>query len=49
MANHCWNYVVFNGNATKIKKLREKFSQYEKTNYFTEFGDYVLDRGKIGD
>jgi len=49
MANYCWNHVVFNGDAAKIKKLQEKFSKYEETNYFTEFGDYVLDRGKIGD
>ena len=49
MANNCWNYVVFNGDATQIKKVRSKFKEYEKTNYFTEFGDFVLDKGKIGD
>ena len=49
MANNCWNYVVFNGDATQIKKVRSKFKEYDKTNYFTEFGDFVLDIGKIGD
>ena len=49
MANNCWNYVVFNGDATQIKKVRSKFKEYDKTNYFTEFGDFVLDKGKIGD
>ena len=48
MANNCWNYVVFNGNATALKKLRNKFKEYDKTNYFVEFGDFVLDKGKIG-
>ncbi len=48
MANYCWNYVVFNGKATQIKKLRNKFKQYDKTNWFVEFGDYVLNKGKIG-
>lgn len=48
MANYCWNYVVFNGKATQIKKLRNKFKQYDKTNWFVEFGDFVLDKGKVG-
>jgi len=48
MANYCWNYVVFNGKATQIKKLRSKFKQYDKTNWFVEFGDYVLNTGKLG-
>ena len=48
MANNCWNYVVFNGDATALKKLRNKFKEYNKTNYFVEFGDFVLDKGKIG-
>ena len=48
MANYCWNYVVFNGKATQIKKLRKKFKQYDKTNWFVEFGDYVLNQGKLG-
>jgi len=48
MANYCWNYVTFNGNAAALKKLRNKFKEYDKTNYFLEFGDFVLDKGKIG-
>ena len=48
MANNCWNYVTFNGNAAALKKLRNKFKEYDKTNYFVEFGDFVLDKGKIG-
>ena len=34
MANNCWNYVTFNGNAAALKKLRNKFKEYDKTNYF---------------
>jgi len=49
MANNCWNHVVFNGDATQLKKLKNKFKEYDKTNYFTEFGDFVLDKGKVGD
>jgi len=49
MANHCWNHVVFNGDTTQLKKLQEKFQSYGKAEYFTEFGDFVLDIGKIGD
>ena len=48
MANYWCNYVVFNGKATQIKKLRSKFKQYDKTNWFVEFGDYVLNTGKLG-
>ena len=49
MANTCWNHVVFNGDTTQLKKLKNKFKEYDKTNYFTEFGDFVLDKGKVGD
>ena len=49
MANNCWNHVVFNGDTTQLKKLQEKFQSYGKAEYFTEFGDFVLDIGKIGD
>ena len=49
MANNCWNHVVFNGDTAQLKKLHEKFQSYNKTNYFTEFGDFVLGIGKIGD
>jgi hypothetical protein len=40
---------VFNGDTAQLKKLQEKFQSYDKTNYFTEFGDFVLGIGKIGD
>ena len=49
MANNCWNHVVFNGDTTQLKKLHEKFQSYDKTNFFTEFGDFVLGIGEIGD
>ena len=32
----------------RLKKLRNKFKQYDKTNWFVEFGDYVLNKGKLG-
>ncbi len=48
MANYCMNWVEFYGETKPLKKLERKFKKYHQTKYFTEFGDYVLDRGKIG-
>lgn len=42
MANNCWNWVSFNGNEKKLDTLEKLFKTYDKTNYFTEFGDIVL-------
>ena len=49
MANHCWNWVQIIGERKTLEKIQKKFKKYEETNYFGEFGDYVLNRGKIGD
>lgn len=49
MANHCWNWVQIIGERKTLEKIQKKFEKYEETNYFAEFGDYVLDIGKIGD
>ena len=48
MANNCWNNVTITGDIKQLKKIHKKFESYDKTNYFTEFGDYVLGIGKIG-
>ena len=44
MANYCYNSVQIFGKEKTLKKLQDKFNYYEKTNYFVEFGDYVLDK-----
>lgn len=49
MANHCWNWVQIIGERKTLEKIQKKFEKYEETNYFAEFGDYVLGKGKIGD
>jgi hypothetical protein len=42
MANNCWNYAVFSGDKDALDEIQERFSKYNETNYFTEFGDLVL-------
>ena len=49
MANHCWNWVVLEGSKTALTQVESRMKKYDKTNYFTEFCDYVLKRGKIGE
>ena len=49
MANHCWNWVQIIGERKTLEKIQKKFEKYEDTKYLAEFGDYVLNRGKIGD
>jgi|11_taG_2_1085331.scaffolds.fasta_scaffold15888_4 hypothetical protein len=44
MANNCWNWVSFNGDKKNLDKLEKVLKIYDKTNYFTEFGDIVLGR-----
>tara|TARA_R100001510_G_C7653328_1_gene211451 strand:- start:775 stop:1521 length:747 start_codon:yes stop_codon:yes gene_type:complete len=44
MANYCYNSVQIFGKEKTLKKLQDKFNYYEKTNYFVEFGDYILDK-----
>lgn len=49
MPNYCWNHVTITGNKKQLKKIKKKFDKYEESTYFTSFGDYVLDIGKIND
>lgn len=43
MANNCYNWVRFTGSEESIKKLHNKFLDYEKFEYFTDWGNHVLD------
>lgn len=43
MANNCYNWVHFTGSEESIKKLHKKFLDYEKFEYFTDWGNHVLD------
>jgi hypothetical protein len=47
MANNCYNYVCFDGSNESLRKLQDKFDKYDDVNYFTEFGDFVLDLSEI--
>ena len=49
MPNYCWNYVTITGNKKELDKIYRKFNKYKDCNYFTAFGDFVLDKGKIDD
>ena len=49
MPNHCWNHVTIEGNTKQIDKIYKKLRKYKDCNYFTAFGDFVLDKGKIDD
>ena len=42
MANNCYNWVSFTGDKKTLDILENKFSKYDQTKYFTEFGDVVL-------
>ena len=44
MANNCYNWVSFTGEKKTLDILENKFSKYDKTKYFTEFGDIVLNK-----
>lgn len=46
MANNCWNWVSFTGDKKTLNKLENKFKKYDKTSWFTQFGDIVLDKKK---
>ena len=43
MANNCYNWVHFTGSEESIKKLHDKFNDYKNFNYFTDWGNHVLD------
>ena len=49
MPNYCWNHVTIEGNTKQIDKIYKKLRKYKICNYFTAFGDFVLDKGKIDD
>ena len=49
MANHCWNWISLTGETEKMELLEKKLNNYKQTKYFTEWGDYVLNIGEIGD
>jgi hypothetical protein len=49
MANNCWNYVTISGDKNVLDKIQEKFSKYDDFNYFTEFGDSVLNKKMLDD
>ena len=49
MPNYCWNHVTITGNKKELDKIYRKFDKYQDCNYFTAFGDFILDKGKIDD
>lgn len=49
MANYCWNWISLTGETEKMELLEKKLSTYGQTKYFTEWGDYILGMGEIGD
>ena len=48
MANNCYNYVHFSGEPKMLSELADNLIKYNKTNYFTEFGDMVLGIDSVG-
>lgn len=49
MANHCNTFVTLQGSVKVLDKIESKLKAYDQTTYFTEFCDYVLGLGKIGE
>lgn len=43
MANNCYNWVEFTGSKDALQKLKDKFKNYEKFDYFTDWGNHILD------
>ena len=43
MANNCYNWVEFTGSKDALQKLKGKISDYEKFEYFTDWGNHILD------
>jgi len=43
MANNCYNWVEFTGSKDALLKLKNKLSDYEKFEYFTDWGNHILD------
>jgi len=44
MANNCWNWVSITGCKSSLDRIESKFKKYDQTDYFTEFGDIVLEK-----
>ena len=44
MANNCWNWVRITGCKSSLDRIESKFKKYDSTNWFTEFGDIVLEK-----
>lgn len=44
MANYCWNWVRVTASKQSLNRLESKFKKYDSTNWFTEFGDIVLEK-----
>ena len=49
MANHCYNYVSFQGENKALRELQKKLDKYDECKYFQEFGNYVLGLAEVGD
>ena len=49
MANHCWNYVTIQGKTDTLDLIVSKFEDYDKVDYFVDFGNNVLDINKTAD
>ena len=49
MANHCFNWISFTGESKDLLSLKAKLETYKQTKYLTEWGDYILGIGEIGD
>ena len=49
MANNCWNWISLTGETANMELLEDRLNKYKQTKYFTEWGDYVLGIGAIGD
>lgn len=47
MANYCNNWISFVGNKTSLKRLEKKLKTYDKSEYFTEWCEYVIGKGKL--
>ena len=43
MANNCYNWVEFTGSKDALQKLKDKFKDYEKFDYFTDWGNHILE------
>lgn len=47
MANNCFNWIRFEGSKTALDRLEKKLKTYDKSQYFTEWSEYVIGKGKL--